>query len=383
VGRSLLSAYRWLNRRAGWVLGIGMLGLLYSAYRQYKKLAEQRNNRPLDTLPRLPVMEVHPRVSMLIPAWNEACYISQCLNSALGLRYPKKEIIVCAGGQDETYATAKTFEEQGVIVLEQAPGMGKQKALERCFEHSNGDIIYLTDADCLLEDASFETTIAPILAGEEQVTSGFFEPFSSERSNPLVEYQWRQHVEWQHNRSTYASTLDGRNSALKREVLDDIGGFSLSAPIGTDYTLSKLITSHGYRIRALPHSRVKTHYPGTVTEYLRQLSRWFRNRLVLGLRYQSWDDVLTSLRAGGSASIILGLPLFCWLKSPLVFSLWALAVCKVLLQNWLVIDSHRPEDESACTAENLKMTFLYSPLNMLGMTRGLLESLIVKNKYNW
>jgi cellulose synthase/poly-beta-1,6-N-acetylglucosamine synthase-like glycosyltransferase len=360
-----------------------MLGLCFSAYRQWKRLSTQRSNQSEGTLPQLSPLTKYPRVSLLIPAWNESRYISQCLRSALRLGYPNKEIITCAGGQDDTYQIAKTFELQGVAVLEQTPGMGKQKALRRSFEQSSGEIIYLTDADCLLEDAGFEATIAPILAGEEQVSSGYFEPFPSERSNLLVEYQWRQHAQWQHDHSIYATTLDGRNSAIKREVLDAVQGFTSPAPIGTDYTLSKLITSRGYRIRSLPHSRVKTHYPGTIPGYLRQLSRWFRNRLVLGLRYQAWDDVLTSLRAGGSACILLGMPLLGWFGSPLLFSLWLLAACRVVLQNWLVISYHRPQGEMPISPFGLKMAVLCTPLNLLGMVRGVLQSLLPGADRNW
>jgi cellulose synthase/poly-beta-1,6-N-acetylglucosamine synthase-like glycosyltransferase len=383
VGRSPLSAYQWLNRRASWVLGIGTLGLLFSAYRQWKKLSAQRNNQPSDTLPKLPVLDEYPRVSLLVPAWNEGRYISQCLSSALGLRYPNKEIIVCAGGQDGTYPMAKTFEEQGVIVLEQTPGMGKQGALQRCFKHSSGEIIYLTDADCLLEDASFEATIAPILGGKESVATGYFEPFPESRSNWLVEYQWRQHSMWQHSQPQNAPTLDGRNAAVKREVLEAIGAFTIPAPIGTDYTLSQLIISHGYRIRSLPHSRVKTHYPGTTPEYLLQLSRWYRNRLVLGMRYRAWDDVLNSLRAGGSAGILLGVPLLGWFGSPLLFGLWLLTAYRALLQNWLVIASHRPYGEAPISARELRMAILCTPINLLGMARGLLQSLLPGADRNW
>lgn len=378
-----MNIYRWLDKRWGWVLGLGMLGLFYSTYRRLIITGSNRRNPVVAHPQQLPVLSNYPKVSLLIPAWDESEYLADNLRSALALRYPEKEIITCAGGQDRTYEIARQFEKLGVIVLPQTPGMGKQKALQQCFERSSGEIIYLTDADCFLDDASFEATISPILAGEEQVTTGYFEPFPEERANLLVEYQWRHHAQWLHSHGVYAPTLDGANSAIKRDVLDSIGGFTTPVYIGTDYALSKLISSDGYKIRSLPGSRVKTHYPGTVQLYLQQLSRWFRNRLVLGIRYKAWDDVLASLRGGGSAGLILGLPFIVWAKSHLVFSLWALLSFRAIFQNWLVVASSRNMDERACSLYNLRMAILFTPINLLGMARGIIECLFPNQSHKW
>src|SRR5687768_5466499 len=88
-------------------------------------------------------------VSILVAAWNEAEHIDDLIASCLRWAYPRKELVLCAGGADDTLRRARRWEGAGVRVLEQLPGEGKQGALERCLREATGEIIVLTDADCV------------------------------------------------------------------------------------------------------------------------------------------------------------------------------------------------------------------------------------------
>ncbi|HUW13260.1 MAG TPA: glycosyltransferase, partial [Anaerolineae bacterium] len=129
-----------------------------------------------------------------MPAWNEAANIGPCIESVLGLRYPHVELVVCAGGDDGTLSSARRYANSAVMVLEQYPGEGKQRALQRCFEQCSGDIIFLTDADCLLDDDSFERVVAPVASGTEEVATGSWRPLDTQLRNPFVLYQWTHNL---------------------------------------------------------------------------------------------------------------------------------------------------------------------------------------------
>src|SRR5205823_4146563 len=107
----------------------------------------------------------------------EADLLAQHIESVLVLSYPDKEYILSAGGSDGTYAIARRYEERGVVVLEQQPGEGKQRALRQCFRQATGEIIFFTDADCLLDDESFERLIIPLANGEAEAATGTARPF--------------------------------------------------------------------------------------------------------------------------------------------------------------------------------------------------------------
>ena len=96
-------------------------------------------------------------------------------------RIAYKELILCAGGPDGTYHLAKTFTSAQVLVFEQKPGEGKQRALQRCFEQSHGVVIFLTDADCLLEDRVFERTLYPLVVEGKDAATGTWRPSNPSR----------------------------------------------------------------------------------------------------------------------------------------------------------------------------------------------------------
>ncbi len=341
----------WGESRAGWVLAGGFcLAVLLNLYlwRRWRLLAGTscgRQREPgggSDVL--LPIssnvvscgqnsgplsLSAHrdlPRVSVLLPAWNEAEYIRESLEAIGGLRYPDLELVLCAGGTDGTLELARRFAPPGTVILEQRPGEGKQRALQRCLEQATGSIVFLTDADCVLDDETFERTLEPILRGDEVATTGTRQPLDVQKCHPLVAFQWSHHLWMQARAPMYVDTLYGINAAIRRDVLERVGGFSLSVSIGTDYALSRQLHDAGYRIRFVSESRVRTAYCTRLGEYMRQRSRWFRNRFLHGLRHRRWREVGGHLWAALTSLGMLAVPLTGGLGSRLLWALWLAAL---------------------------------------------------------
>ena len=229
----------------------------------------------LETWPHL------PKVSALVAAWNEAEHIQAHIESFLNLRYPNKELILVAGGNDATYAYADEIDNPQVKVHKQKPEDGKQRSLQKAFETSTGEIIFLTDADCLFDDNSFQNTLYPIIQGLHIVT-GSHEPFATDFKDKFVMYQWLLHEYGSWRNPEYVTGIDGRNCAIRRDVLIELGEFQDPVMIGTDAYLAELALRHRYCIRYLPYSRVQTEHPSSVAAYIKQQSRWQRNLMIHG-----------------------------------------------------------------------------------------------------
>lgn len=380
---TLKAAITWLDEHAGWLLVGGLIAAIVVNWRQWRK--DKRAIQRLEARPiGPPVLNETPRVSILVPAWNEADNIGPCIESILALRYPDKELVVCAGGDDGTLDIARRYTNPRVIVLEQYRGEGKQRALQQCFEQATGDIIFLTDADCLLDDDPFERTVEPLLSGEEEVTTGSWKPLDKQLTNPFVIYQWSHHLYREGVLPEYVDSLDGRNAAIRRSALERIGGFSVTAPIGTDYQLANQLIKAGYRIRFVRDSRVRTEYPETVRQYWKQQSRWFRNALLLSARFGAWKRVLTSARAGLAALFMLGIPLTGGMNSKLLWYLWLAAV-------WHLILSQARFTRFAQLRGGLRLAprwryALFAPYMVVGwiaMARGLADSLLPWRRGKW
>ena len=96
---TLRTVNTWLDKHAGSILWAGVAIAAAANWLQWhrdRRVAQRPKDSELDQV----VSADRPRVSILIPAWNEAKHICACLESVLALEYPNKEVVVCAGGAD-------------------------------------------------------------------------------------------------------------------------------------------------------------------------------------------------------------------------------------------------------------------------------------------
>ena len=248
---------------------------------------------------------IRPSVSVLIAAWNEEPTIERCLDSLLEIQFPEIEIIVCAGGNDKTSELVRRYESRHVLCLDQHSGEGKQTALRRCFDRSSGNILYFTDADCVIPKKALENVIAPIANGSAKATTGGSVPLCEQIDNQLVRYQWGKDVAWHETQSHHAVGVYGRNFALSREIIEQLQPFDADVPSGTDYHVSQLLRRAGVSI-AWCESLVCSEYPSTPQEYIRKWRRWIKNVLVQGTQTRSYAEICVAvLGVTASATLVL------------------------------------------------------------------------------
>ena len=247
-----------------------------------------------------------PRVSFLVPAWNARDHIPEFLAAYRALEYPEKELILCAGGPDGSYAVAKALEGEGVTVLEQHAGEGKQRALARCYARATGRLLYLTDIDCRPSDAVVGAVLEPLLRGEAPAATGPSRPLDAQLQRPFVQLEWAVERMPLPETVTPVTGLLGRNAAVTREALEAAGGFATPAPSGTDYTLAKELERAGQRILFVPGAYMPSEYPERLGVYVHKQARWVRNVFVLGWRYRAWLEVRAVARTLALPYLLLG-----------------------------------------------------------------------------
>jgi GT2 family glycosyltransferase len=320
-----------LDRSGGAVLAIGLAVIAaYNAWQWRGDRALAAGLRAELDRPR-PRLKATPRVSVLVAAWNEAGTIARHLESVAALDYPNLEYVVCAGGGDGTLEIARRHAGPGAVVLEQAPGEGKQRALQKAYERATGEIVYLTDADCVVGDVAFERALAPLIEeGEAAATGGSIPPPEQRWRHDFAAYQWAVQQYSLARAPAYVDGLLGRNAAVRRDALEACGAFAAAVPTGTDYHLAKALRRNGYRIRNVPASLVVTPYATDWGGYARQQRRWLRNVALLGARSGAWNEVRASLQTSllGAAMLLGGATLFAGPAGRLPFALWCLGLAQ-------------------------------------------------------
>lgn len=95
------------------------------------------------------------KLSVIIPTYNRAEYLSQCLHSVLSSSYQNLEIVVSDNAsQDDTQAVASSFTDHRLKYYRNKTNIGFELNLLKLLEYASGDYIFLlTDDDYLNEEA--------------------------------------------------------------------------------------------------------------------------------------------------------------------------------------------------------------------------------------
>jgi glycosyltransferase involved in cell wall biosynthesis len=370
------------NRRAGKLLLLGLVGVAWHNWRLW-----QRDKARLAELGQLgPPPDWHdwpdlPQVSVLVAAWNEADLIQRHIESFLALRYPYKELVLNAGGADGTYELAMRYAGPQVTVLQQQFGEGKQAALRRCLAASGGEFLFLTDADCLLNEEAFARTLAPLVLEGEAVATGTSRPLAEELAKPFVVYQWCTDIYVAARYRDYVPGILGRNCAVTRQALGQIGGFQAEIRTGTDYHMAKRLLKQGYRIRYVADSTIESRYPETVLSYWRRQSRWIRNLVLHGPAFGAHDEVAMALRASLVGLSMLLLPAAALLAGPVLLALWGVLLFQAFLAKLRYAAFGHLSQRAPVTARQLVWTPAYMLADFVAWSRPLVD--LVLHRERW
>jgi hyaluronan synthase len=156
-----------------WALGmlsspIGVLVLVQSAYTALLSILWLRY-RPFVA----PDDARWPRVSVVIPAFNEGPMVERSIRSVAHCAYPKEllEIIVVDdGSRDDTFFHIQRLrrEHPGLVKLVRFTGnKGKREALCAGFRAATGEVLVTIDSDSEIEARTVHEMVAPFLASAD------------------------------------------------------------------------------------------------------------------------------------------------------------------------------------------------------------------------
>jgi len=180
------------------------------------------------------------KVSIIIPAYNEADKIGETVRSVLP--HADELIVIDDGSKDETPSKAR---EAGARVFRLSKNMGKGLAVRAGFLLSRGEILLIIDADLGSYARKTLSLLPPVIKGEADMTIadlpkrrggfGFVLALSRFGVRLLTGRDMK-------------SPISGQR-AMKREVLE---GFPWERRFGFETALTIYALRKGYRVKEIP-----------------------------------------------------------------------------------------------------------------------------------
>ncbi|MDT7858865.1 MAG: glycosyltransferase [Candidatus Aenigmarchaeota archaeon] len=237
-----------------------------------------------------PLPKKLPKVSILVPAYNEEKTIAKTLKSLLRLNYPKNLLEIIAindGSTDNTLKIMKKFEKYGVKVIDK-PNGGKASALNAGLKVAKGDIIVCMDADSIVSRNALKNTVGYFNDPNVAAVASSLKVYK-----PRTLWQKVQYVEYIYNvfLRKVLSLMDslfvvpGPFGLYRRSVLEKLGGWE-EGNITEDMELTMRLQKAGYKIETSLNSVVYTKTPDTFKRLIRQRVRWYRGFLINAKKYR-------------------------------------------------------------------------------------------------
>jgi len=225
----------------------------------------------------------HPKISIIVPAYNEEVTIKSCIQSLLDLDYPDYEIIVVDDGStDKTLEEAKKFEVSGVKVIHQE-NHGKSNALNNGILSSEGEIVVTVDADTKLHRESLKKIASRFVANKRlgAVAGNVKVDPSPGLLNTLQAAEYTIGINLVRKAQSMLGCVmivPGPIAALKKEAVEHVGFFS-DDTFAEDFDITMKILKAGYKVEYEDRAIVYTDAPKNLEDLMKQRRRWYRGMI--------------------------------------------------------------------------------------------------------
>ncbi len=262
-----------------------------------------------------------PKISVLIPAHDEAARIADKIEETLGLDYPSElfEVVVGDDGStDKTFNEVVRFANRGVRVLTRIENKGKWATVRELVDAARYDIVVLTDCGATLEQGALRALVRPFQDARVGAVSGRYVVADDASESDY----WGAATNNASRRGARGALLGAHGAlwAARRDLLSDaIGALAF---VNDDYVMPMRIRATGALV-AYAHDAVAVE-PPTPSSSLR--ARWVR------VAFGNWEMVAAHPHmlspARGRAALALWAKLG---KTAGPLSLIAFAVCALTL----------------------------------------------------
>lgn len=185
------------------------------------------------------------KVSVIIPAHNEALYITDTVESIKAIPEVDEVIVVDDASTDNTSVLASAA---GANVFTLATNMGKGGALNKGIELITGDIVALLDGDLGRSAGEARKLILPVVEGKADMTIARFPRAKKKGGFGMVKGLAKNGIKM-YTGLEMEAPLSGQR-VMRKEIIETIGGYFASG-YGVEVGLTIDVARKGFRIKEI------------------------------------------------------------------------------------------------------------------------------------
>lgn len=291
------------------VWGLAFLCTAMTIYAVFMNMAYKYKKRKLQKFPKVINENYKPFVTVMIPCHDEECVIENTLKNILSMDYEKFEVIIIDDrSSDKTPIVIKDLEKKyenvKALIRPKDAFPGKSAVLNDAMALANGEAILVFDADATVEP-DFLSKLIPELEPKDVGAVQARKVIRNKDFNFLTrcqnnEYTMDTHFQVGRDAVKGAVELRGNGELIKKEALDDIGGWN-NFTITDDLDMSTRLHIKGWDVRFCPEAEVYEEGIIYLWPLFRQRRRWLEGTIRRYLEY--FDDVLKSKDMSLRASV--------------------------------------------------------------------------------
>ncbi|MEM4037663.1 MAG: glycosyltransferase family 2 protein [Desulfurococcaceae archaeon] len=189
-----------------------------------------------------------PKVTVIIPTYNEAKFIEKKLDNVYEQDYPRELVEIVVVDSASTDGTPRLVEEwfrrhndvKLRLVIENER-RGKASALNNALKHVNSEIVVITDVDALWPRDALTKTVRWLSDPSVGAVSCLKKPLGSDPVNIEAGYRRYYNVLRVAESKAYSTPIfHGELAAFRRNLLEKIGGFPTEIGADDSYTATRI-----------------------------------------------------------------------------------------------------------------------------------------------
>jgi len=222
----------------------------------------------------------YPKVTVIVPCWDEEKTIYKTVRSLLDLNYPKDKLkifLVDDGSTDGTWNAILKFSKHSNIKIFHKENGGKYTALNLGLKHVETDFLGCLDADSIADSESLVRIMSyfekdpSIMAVAPSIVA--FKSKNIIQGAQRAEYDMSVYIKKMLGFIEAIHVAPGPLTIFRKKVFDDLGPYR-HAHNTEDMEIAYRMQKNHYKIEQCNDAYIYTSTPLTITKLYKQRLRW-------------------------------------------------------------------------------------------------------------